>query len=135
MILMAYREAEHYPLLTQWWAGHGMPAVPPRWLPPLGCFAWDGPPSEGGQPLAACFLYLTGTAVCWIEHLTTNPAAPVRLRVRGVDAVIGELLRIAKGLEHDVAMASTERHGVVTRTVRRHGFQVVPRQVAIARVL
>lgn len=128
-------EPEHYALLKGWWDAHGAPALPPRWLPPLGLVAYDGPPSEGGRPLAACFLYLTGTAVCWIEHLVTNPHVPPRERIPGVDLVITELLGIAKGLGHDVALASTSRRGVVSRTVKRHAFQVVHGETMIARAL
>lgn len=146
MLLLPYAEAEHYAMLAAWWAGHGTQALPPRWLSPLGMIAWDGPPADGavlsggsGEPaplgLAACWLYVTGTAVCWIENLVSNPAAPKRAQCRGIDAVIAELLRIAKATGHEVASAFTESAHVLRRTVRKHGFQPMPAQQLIMRKL
>lgn len=123
LILAPYREAEHYPLLTQWWAGHGVPAVPPRWLSPLGVVAYDGPPSEGGTALAACFLYPTiAPAVGMMEQLVSNPAAPKRLQARALDAVMHELLEIGRANGMELVTAMTERPHVERRAAR-HGFK------------
>lgn len=131
LITAPYEEAAHYPLLKSWWECHGAPPMPPRWLSPLGLVAFDGPPSEGGAPLAACFLYLTGTAVCWMEGLVSNPRAPKRLTGRAADRVIAELLAIAKQTGHEVVSASTARRSVVRRMVRGHRWSVIPNEVMI----
>lgn len=131
MIVGPYAEAQHYPLLAQWWVGHGVPALPPRWLSPLGMLAWDAPE---GQPLGACFLYLSGTAVCWIENLVSNPGAAKRAQARALDAVVVELLRIARETGHDVVACNTDRLHVMRRA-RRHGFQAQQGQVLLCKAL
>lgn len=123
MILVPYREAEHYGVLCGWMRARDAQPVPAHWLSAVGSVAFDGPPSEGGAALAACFLYPTLTpAVGMMEYLISNPAAPKRAQARALDAVVTDLLTIGRECGMEVVTAGTERSHVVRRAAR-HGFR------------
>lgn len=125
---VAWDPAAHTLTVQRWWRGHGVTGVPLNWLPPLGSVA-TGPE---GEPLAACWLYLTGTPVAWIEQLVSNPEAPKRMRARALDAVVEDLLWTADRLGCRVVMAATASLSVIRRG-RRHGFLLRPMERLVVR--
>lgn len=113
---MIVDKAAHYPLLCEWWTGHGWPPVPEVILPPLGVIHTGG---------AAGWLYMDngGTGVAMLEWLVTDPQAKPLAAARALSAVVQFLKEEAARLDYRHIL-STCRQASLSRMLERHGFSV-----------
>lgn len=113
-----YSEAEHYPLLSTWWAEHGWPAVPPHKLPPFGFVAL-----ADGVPTFASFAYMDngGTGVAMMEWSVGNPSAEPKTLIKALKALVGFMLHQLKELDYDFIFTSCKQVGLA-RLYEKCGF-------------
>jgi hypothetical protein len=118
--LRAYLPTD-YPMLVEWWAGHGWPGVPSAILPKVGFVAEDVQVGSV-EPLVAAWLYMDNSVgVCWLEWMVSNPKAePVRV-YRGIKGVTEFAEEAAKTHGYGV-MLTTCRQQSLVRTFERSGF-------------
>jgi hypothetical protein len=104
-----------YPILEEWWKGHGFPPVPQRILPPLGVILGN---------TAAGFMYLDngGVGVAMMEWLVTNPKARPLSAARGLALVIAFLQSEAKRMEYPFILTTCKQESLA-RLLERNGFQ------------
>lgn len=110
-------QPKDFAMLCQWWRGHGQQGIPVSWLSDFGMVVEDA-----DIPLAAAWLYLTTSKIAWIECATTNPDVSMRTRVRGLEYLIGCLLKEAKGFGAEIVTSNMKSKGL-SRMVSRLGFQ------------
>jgi len=80
-----------YEMLSEWWIGHGWPAVK-REVLPFGLIC-----EKDGKPLSAGFLYLASNApVAYLEYLVTDPENSARDSYKAIDMVLEELTAICR---------------------------------------
>lgn len=106
---------EDYPMLSEWWNGHGFTAVAQKILPPLGVVCGES---------AAGWLYMDngGTGVAMMEWLVTNPKIGPIKAARGLCDVVGFLKSEARRMNYGVIL-TTCRQDSLARMLERNGFQ------------
>lgn len=103
-----------YPLVCEWWQGHGFPAIPRRRLPPVSAI-------HTGGAFGCLYMDNGGTGVAMMEWLVTDPAATARDAYRALCGVV-EFLK-ATALEHDYDMILTTcRQPSLANLLERMGF-------------
>ena len=75
---------------------------------------------------AAGFLYLSGTAIVWLEFIVSDKASDKRSE--SVDEVISALIGMAKAVGGKTIFSSTVNESLRSR-LEKHGFQVADRGV------
>ena len=105
---------DDYPMLCEWWQGHGWGAVPLKVLPPLGVIL---------DNTAAGWLYMDngGTGVAMLEWLVTNPKASPLRSARCISKVVEFLKSEAKRMDYG-AILTTCRQPSLARLLARNGF-------------
>lgn len=110
-------------MVSEWWRGHGWPVVAAAILPALGVVSYFT--DRAGQPCdaAAGWLYMdnSGSGVCMLEWLVTNPAVGGKASVRGITAVVEFLKQRAAELNYGV-MLTTCRQPALVRLMERNAF-------------
>lgn len=92
--------------LDKWFKSHGMDPITAHYLPKTG-FIVDG--------VAAGFLYVTDSAVGWIENLISNKATSVEERNTALDLVVQAALSHAKSIGLECVVGFTELAPVADR--------------------
>lgn len=122
MIQLREYQKSDYPILVEWWRGHGWSAVPESVLPKLGVVVCE---REGvrDDPVCAGFLYMDNSVgVCWLEWIVSNPYASGFSVARGIT----ELNRFMEGRAKEMgygAMLTCCRQASLARFYERAGFQ------------
>lgn len=116
--LVPWKPDEHLPLLRSWLHARGLEI------------------DHGGSSLypktgfvagncAVAFLYLTNApGVAYLDGLVTDPAAPVKLRLRAVEALCRALCEVADSRGVKVVWCMTPVEGLEP-VLRRSGFQLL----------
>lgn len=104
MIQIRNFEAEtDYPLISGWWAGHGVASTPAECLPRLGMVA-----SYDGQETFAAFLSMDNSCgLCYLLWSVSNPAGKGRQVVACIAPVVDLLREISKGFGYHTMLAMT----------------------------
>ena len=97
-----------YPMLCEWWKGHGWPALPIHVLPKLGAVATDE-----GVEVAAAFLYMDNSSpVCMLEWFVTSPTARPLSAMKGVTALVEFMMEQALAFDYTVMMGATKTRSI-----------------------
>lgn len=104
---------ELYPLLCEWWMGHGFPAIPRRRLPPVSVM-------HTGGAFGCLYMDNGGTGVAMMEWLVTDPAAR-REAMRALCDVVAFLKEAARAHDYDMIL-TTCRQPSLARLLERVGF-------------
>lgn len=108
-----------------WLEQRHMPETLLAELPLLGVIAY-----RGTRAIAAGFLRTVEGNFAMIDSLISNPDAVGAVRSAALDAVISQLIDLAKELGIK-SLISTSRDYNTVKRAERHGFIVVPDQVVI----
>lgn len=103
-------------MLSGWWEkwGWGTVSQPPLYvLPKTGYISND---------VAAGFLYLTNSSLCWLEWVVVNPEADKISRNESIDEVIKFCIAVAKESNSSSIFSST-RPGAFVARLKDHGFK------------
>ena len=103
--------------VNAWYAGHGMPALPPAAIPELGFI-------EPG--VAAGFIYETDSGVCLLEGFVTRPGVGPKARHAALNDITENLLGAARDLRFGHAIAIC-RDSAVEKRAERFGFRSLGR--------
>lgn len=103
---------------VEWWRAHEWPPVPKDALSQFGMLAF-----EGELKIAAGWLYLTTSSMAWMEWLVTNPDAPLKSRVIGIEYIVGRLINEAKELKASSIFVSLKSKGLI-KLHKKYGFEV-----------
>ncbi len=99
--------------ICNWWKEWNMPPIPVPFLPPTAFVA-----EYNGEKVAAAFLYKTDSLVCCLDWFITNPKAPKRAVIAGIDAVIEEGGAHAKSAGYHFMYNSVENRVVLNRLTK-----------------
>ena len=103
--------------MSEWWDGHGFPAVPLEILPRLGIIA-----EINGSPIGAAWLYMDNSSgVCMMEWTVTNPANNPRDSLRAISALTEFLKADAKSNGYTVILTTCKQQSLA-RVHERNGF-------------
>jgi hypothetical protein len=115
--LRAYDPETDYPMLSQWWEGHGVPATPRECLPKLGMVAeWDK-----RESFAAFVSMDNSCGVCYLLWLVSNPAAAARIVVKCIAPTVELLQEIVGGMGYHTMLAMTHAESL-SKYFRKLGF-------------
>jgi hypothetical protein len=107
-----------YPLVCEWWAGHGVPAPASARLPDCGLVA-----ELGGAPVAAAWLYQDNSCGCaWLAHFVSRPGCKVREAHRGMELILGAADEVARELGRHTMVAAVASVGL-GRLLARKGWE------------
>jgi hypothetical protein len=117
-ILKMFDRETDYPIVKEWWEGHGWNAVPLSVLPKLGIVA-----NLDGGPVAAGWLYMDNSiGVSMMEWVVSNPAAKPKCVYRSIKAIVEFLKGQAKSFGYSV-MLTTCKQESLARVYEKTGFQ------------
>jgi len=106
-----------YPIVKDWWVGHGWNAVPLAVLPKLGVMA-----ILDGKPIASGWLYMDNSVgVCMLEWMVANPAASGKSVYRSIKAIVEFLKKQAKEMDYAV-MLTTCKQQSLAKVYEKSGF-------------
>lgn len=109
-----YDPKTDYPMLSQWWAGHGWPPVRAECLPKLGLLAMDGETA-----VAAAWSYLDNSVgVAFFEWLVTNPANHPKTSVAGIRHVTECMMTCLKDLGYRIVHSSCRQPSLARLLVK-----------------
>lgn len=112
-----YTEADHG-MLSEWWKFHKWEPVTEDALPETG-FIFE----QDGLPMCAGFIYLTSTAMCWLEFLVSNPEGPREYRSSSLDGLIDHMLAFSKASGAKYVFTSVAgAHERLQNRMKDHGF-------------
>lgn len=108
-----------YPLICEWWRAHSWEYLPKSHIEAAIGFVCE----KDGEPLAAVWLYLTGTAFSLVEFLVTNPRARGRDKVAAIEAIINaaRACSIESGAPAPITFVKQKS---LVQVFERCGFQV-----------
>lgn len=115
---MRLYEPGDYEQVMSWWVKRDKAPIPREYFSDVG-FIEDGK--------AAVFLYMTNSAVCYLEMLISNPEAEAN---QAIDDVIKRGIEEARALGFKVVIASSNKRSVIER-VQDLGFSASPGYVQV----
>jgi hypothetical protein len=118
MNCIMFQNDEHYEEICSWWAFYGWPKIEKKALSTFGMVM-----EHEGQKLCAGWLYMTNSAFYLLEWLVTNPHAPLKIRVQGLEYLIERLVKEGEGFGGKLAFTSVKSRGL-TRMLKKRGFQI-----------
>lgn len=111
-LLLQIREytPNDYPMLCEWWRGHGWDPVHELMLPKLGVIV-DEFDADGFQmPIAASFLYMDNSCgVAMMEWTVSNPKAAGRSIFKAISTIIDFLAISAKEMGYSVILTTCKQ--------------------------
>jgi hypothetical protein len=108
---------EDYPLVCEWWAGHGVPAVGSGLLPECGLVV-----EADGEAVLAAWLYQDNSCgVGWLGWFIGRPGARLRVMSRALDVLLGAAEEVMRSQQRHTLLVMTDRRGIGRACVRR-GF-------------
>jgi len=78
MEVRAFEFGRDYPEICEWWRAGGWSYVPKSALSQIGSIV-----EEDGLKIVVAWLYITGTGLCQLEWLVTNPKAGPKQKGEG----------------------------------------------------
>lgn len=115
--LKMFEPETDYPIVKEWWVGHGWNAVPLAVLPKLGIVA-----NLDSGPVAAGWLYMDNSiGVSIMEWVVSNPEAKPKSVYRSIKAIVDFLKGQAKSLGYSV-MLTTCKQESLARVYEKTGF-------------
>jgi len=100
---------------SKWWKDWGWAVIPEEFLPPNSLVVCD----DGGEPIAAVFLYRTDTPILWAENYISDRYAPDRRDA--MEVLIDFIKPRAKELGA-LAVMSIVKHNGLARRLEGAGF-------------
>jgi hypothetical protein len=94
---------EHYPMLKEWWEGHGWKPVSPD------CLSGNGILVIKDEPIFAGWILQTGTSISLFEYVVSNPAAKDRSGGFKYLLSIAETIAKYNGARHLMHMTSNDK--------------------------
>ena len=112
------KEAD-YSKVSAWWQEHGWSPVPVQFLPKLGIVSFNS-----RHDCAAAWLYMdnSGSGICMLEWMVTNPEIPARDALLGIKAVTEFITSAAKEMGYTF-MFTTCKQESLAKVHEKHGFQ------------
>lgn len=111
-------QSDDYPTVSDWWNGHGWPAVPENMLPKLGVIAEDE-----GEGIAAAWLYMDNSVgVCWLAWFVGNPDATGKEIIQANRIICQFLEEEALRMDYGVMM-TTCRQDSLSKLYQKNGFK------------
>lgn len=107
-----YTDAD-YETLCEWWKGQKFPPPPQECLPGTGYIAHE---------TAAGFLYLTNSAIVWMEFIVVSPKAEKTQRVAALNEVIEHIVKQAAWAGAKMVFTSSNFWPFIQR-LRSLGFE------------
>ena len=124
MIAIEIYNPELYPVLKEWWKGHGWDPVPECVFPKLGVVA-----RVNGNPTAAAWLYMDNSVgVSMMEWVVSDPFAAPRHVAVAICSIVRFLKAEAKSLDYGVMLATCKQESL-SRLFVREGFQATDRSM------
>jgi hypothetical protein len=106
-----------YPIVKEWWEGHGWNAVPLGVLPKLGVMAM-----LNEKPIASGWLYMDNSVgVSILEWMVANPKANPKAVYRSIKAIVEFLKNQAKEMNYTV-MLTTCKQESLAKVYEKSGF-------------
>jgi hypothetical protein len=118
MNLIMFDPELHYPEVVEWWKYYAWPKVEKDALSTFGMMV-----VHDGQNLCAGWLYVTNSQFCIIEWLVTNPYAPLKIRVQGLECLVERLVKEGQGFGKRLAFTSVKSRGLI-RMLKKRGFGI-----------
>lgn len=104
---------EDYPMLCEWWKGHGWEAVPELMLPKLGVIVDEFDAYGFPKPIAASFLYMDNSCgVAMMEWTVSNPKAAGRTTLKAISTIIEFLSISAKEMNYAVILTTCKQQSL-----------------------
>lgn len=117
MIQLREYTDEDYPLIVEWWNGHGWDSPPSEVLPALGLIS-----ENDGVPVAVGWCYLDNSrAVGLMEWMVTNPANSPRISAVALVHVVKGLKCAAKEIGYTTIFTSCRQESLA-KLLERAGF-------------
>ena len=104
---------QDYDMLCEWWGAWEWPALPMSFLPETGIIV-----SNGGEDVAAAFLYKTDSCVCWAENFVSNKDAKRENRKGSIEYLIEVLTKEAKESGFSLMMSSIQHKGLIDKLIK-----------------
>lgn len=108
-----YVTEQDYDMLCEWWKSWNWAALPQVCLPKVGIIV-----SNGGEDVAAAFLYKTDSCVCWAENFISNKAAKRENRKGSIEYLIEVLTQEAKDSGFILMMSSINHKGLIDKLLK-----------------
>ena len=116
MKLVEFVPEVHYSILSYWWQAHG-------WTPPALDHLPEGYVIESrGSPVAAGFVYRTGTRFCLFEWIVASPEAGLKERAQALDVLISAVRLLLKQAGIKSIFMSVKHDGLIAKLTDDHGF-------------
>jgi hypothetical protein len=117
-ILKMFDRETDYPIVKEWWEGHGWNAVPLAVLPKLGVMAM-----LNEKPIASGWLYMDNSVgVSMLEWMVANPDAKPKAVYKSIKTIVEFLKTQAKEMNYTV-MLTTCKQESLARVYEKTGFQ------------
>lgn len=104
--------------VSDWWESQNWPVIPEEALPKTGFIVEDGK-----LKIAAVWLYMD--VIGMLEWLVGNPKAPMKVKAKGIDLLVGVAMETAKLKGSKMVFASLKANNRgLQRIYIRNGFQL-----------
>jgi hypothetical protein len=112
-------EAEKdYPMVCEWWARHGVPAVALGRLPACGLIV-----EADGVPVLAAWLYQDNSCgMAWLGWFVGNPARKGRVVALALPVLLGAADAVMRSQKRHTLIVMTDKHGL-GRALERFGYE------------
>jgi hypothetical protein len=105
-----YYTVDDYGTLSKWWIDWDWAVLPPALLPKIGIIV-----SNGGEDVAAAFLYKTDSCVCWAENFISSRTSKRENRQGAIEFLVKVLSEVAKENGFSIMMSSIQHEGLIKK--------------------
>lgn len=123
MEVRAFEFGRDYPEICEWWRAGGWSYVPKSALSQIGSIV-----EEGDLKIAAAWLYITGSGLCQLEWLVTNPEAKPKQRVKAIKKCIKSLGKLGKAGGAELVFTSLNNDALI-RIYQKCGFGITEKNM------
>lgn len=116
MQIRKFEMDKDYDDLASWWQAWKFTPLPPAFLSTNGFVA-----EMDGRKIGVVFVYMSDSAICWLEWLTTNPQANREERTAALDMLVQAVVSYAKD-NHYLGIFTSTIHPSLKRLYPKHGF-------------
>lgn len=106
-----------YETLCEWWESWGWKPVPRCFLP--GGYIVE----DDDDPLYACFVYMTGTGICWLEWILSNKRVDPWRKRGAKEYMVHEVEKILRATGIKAIFTTSKDTGLVNG-LKKCGFEV-----------
>lgn len=124
--LSLFNPETDYEFVAEWWMAQNHIVLPKDCLPKTGYVAW----SSWGQPLAASWLYLTGTKAAIVDFTVANPEASLKNRYTAISSCLMALTDVAKEGGAEFLFGFSGSRGLA-KLMQKIGFRQSPKPHAM----